>query len=401
MLGLASTVSSSSTPESKYSLNFDGADDYLDTGDTFSTTFAGDFSISMWLKPDDGQNGIQYFIGSGNASLNDSVRAFISSGKVGFILEAHDSTATRVDTNSTVFSSGAATSWTHLAFVSNITGTGTDKTTLLIYVNKVLVAQTYTEQSLTAANHLQFSSDINFILGGLNNNGSTSSNAFDGKIADFAIWNAVLDADNIEAIYNSGRPTNLTFDSGNYNNSSALQAYYRMGNGSFDDKANGVVHDQHASGFGNNLAVWDGSTTGDWGGAYGNETLSANSGNLRATADSGGAYGVTRAFTTVVGSVYKVEGTINVDNASGGTAPFRVSNNSNLGSQLITVSSSTGSSIAYLTATATTTYVGVSDTADDSSNYVEIEKMSVRKLNGLPGLTSNVDVPTAFSSDTP
>ena len=402
MLGLANTVSSGSTPESKYSLQFDGTDDYVDTGNTFSTTFAGSFTISMWLKPDDGQNGVQYFLGSGNASLNDSVRAFISSGKVGFILEAHDSTATRVDTDAVVFSSGASTSWTHLAFVVNIIGTGTDKTTLLVYVNGVLVAQTYTEQNLTAAKHSQFSSDINFILGGLNNNGSTSSNSYDGKIDEASIWNAALDADNVTAIYNSGRPTNLTFDNGNYNNSSALQAYYRMGNGTFDDKANGVVHDQHAPGFGSNLIVWDGSTTGDWNETQsGNTTLSANSGNLRAAADASGAYGTSRGCTTVVGSVYRVDATINVDNASGGTGNFRVSNNISLASQIATLSTSTGTFLSYFTATATTTYVGVIDTAADDTNYMEIEKISVRQLNGLPGLTSNVDVPTAFSSDTP
>ena len=534
MLGLANTVSSSSTPESKYSLNFDGADDYLDTGDTFSTTFAGDFSISMWLKPDDAGSGTQYIFGAGNASLNDSVRAFIVSRKVGIVLEAHDSTATRVDTDSTVFSSGAATSWTHLAFVANITGTGTDKTTLLIYVNKVLVAQTYVGQDLTAANHLQFSSDINFILGALNNNGNTNSNSFDGNIADFAIWNVALDADAVTAIYNSGRPTNLTFDKGNYGNSSALVAYYKMGDGLFDDKANGVVHDQgnsvtgselvtngnfsadsgwvegtgfdigsgtmsydgsssqynrirqvlttevgaiyelkftlsnlsassvnfgfansvgsfsvleqatyssngthirrmtatlsdhsivvqnnnatqtldiddvsvkkvHAPGYGNNLVVWDGSTTGDWNETQGgNTTLSANSGKLRATADAAGAYGTSRNFTTVVGAVYKVEGTIDVDNASGGAGNFRVSNNLNLSSQIATLSTSTGTFKSYFTATATTTHVGVIDTADDDTNYMEIEEISVRQLNGFPGITSDADESGFnFTSDTP
>ena len=316
MLGLASTVSSSSTPESKYSLDFDGADDFLDTGATFNTTFAGDFSISMWVKPDDGQNSVQYFFGSANSSVNDSVRAFISSGKVGFILEAHDSTITRVDTNSTVFSAGAATSWTHLGFMANIDGTGSTKTTLHVYVNGVQVAQSYTSQNVTGAEHSQWESDQNLAIGDYNNNGSTGSNPYNGKITDFAIWNARLDDANFLAIYNSGRPTNLTFDSGNYNQSSALQAYYKMGNGSFDDKANGVIHDQNSSGFessslyaSNYTSGVDGWTGFGEGGVAGNiDGIGGVDNCLRYTSSS--TTPDTRAFlksdVLTIGKVYKV-----------------------------------------------------------------------------------------------
>tara|TARA_R110000823_G_scaffold305913_1_gene428139 strand:- start:358 stop:930 length:573 start_codon:yes stop_codon:yes gene_type:complete len=159
----------------------------------------------------------------------------------------------------------------------------------------------------------------------------------------------------------------------------------------------------HAPGYGNNLVVWDGSTTGDWSETQsGNTTLSANSGKLRATADAAGAYGTSRNFTTVVGAVYKVEGTIDVDNASGGAGNFRVSNNLNLSSQIATLSTSTGTFKSYFTATATTTHVGVIDTADDDTNYMEIEEISVRQLNGSPGLTSDADGSGFnFTSDTP
>jgi len=323
MLGLANTVSSSSTPESKYSLTFDGADDYLDTGDTFSTTFAGDFSISMWLKPDDAGSGTEYIFGAGNASLNDSVRAFIVNRKVGIVLEAHDSTQTRVDTDSTVFSSGAATSWTHLAFVANITGTGTDKTTLLIYVNKVLVAQTYVVQDLTAANHLQFSSDINFILGALNNNGDTNSNSFDGKIADFAIWNVALDADAVTAIYNSGRPTNLTLPLPNYDNQDvgALQGYWRMGNGLFDDKANGVVHDQFGNTGGDLVNGGDMSNTSNWSKGTGwdvNDTTSNKAVHANHSDDGGSTFdNLTQDIGAVPGKTYKVVFTVSGYGGSG------------------------------------------------------------------------------------
>lgn len=317
MLGLANTVSSSSTPESKYSLTFDGSDDYLDTGDTFSTTFAGDFSISMWVKPDDGQAPTKYLFGSANSGVNDSVRAFlVPSGKIGFVLEAHDSTATRVDTDAAAFTNGVQTSWTHLGFVANITGTGTTDTTLHVYVNGVEVATTYASQDVTGAEHSQWESDQNLAIGDYNNNGTTGTNSFEGKIDNVALWSVVLDANNVAAIYNSGRPTNLNINSGNYNQAFLLQAYYKMGNGSFDNKANGVIRDQNSSGFESSSLYasdytsgvdgWTGFGDGDVAGNI--DSIDGVDNCLRYTSNS--TVGDTRAFlksdVLTIGKVYKV-----------------------------------------------------------------------------------------------
>ena len=317
MLGLANTVSSSSTPESKYSLTFEGSDDYLDTGDTFSTTFAGDFSISMWVKPDDGQAPTKYLFGSANSGVNDSVRAFlVPSGKIGFVLEAHDSTATRVDTDAAAFTNGVQTSWTHLGFVANITGTGTTDTTLHVYVNGVEVATTYASQDVTGAEHSQWESDQNLAIGDYNNNGTTGTNSFEGKIDNVALWSVVLDANNVAAIYNSGRPTNLNINSGNYNQAFLLQAYYKMGNGSFDNKANGVIRDQNSSGFESSSLYASNYTSGvdGWTG-FGDGDVAGNIDSidgvdncLRYTSNS--TVGDTRAFlksdVLTIGKVYKV-----------------------------------------------------------------------------------------------
>lgn len=42
------------------------------------------------------------------------------------------------------------------------------------------------------------------------------------------IWTSVLDASNVTAIYNSGNPTNLATNSGNYTNSGNLVGYWKM-----------------------------------------------------------------------------------------------------------------------------------------------------------------------------
>ena len=51
------------------------------------------------------------------------------------------------------------------------------------------------------------------------------------KLKNFAIWNVQLDADNLTAIYNSGNFLSLEEDSGNYDQSSNLKAYWEFNNG--------------------------------------------------------------------------------------------------------------------------------------------------------------------------
>ena len=49
-----------------------------------------------------------------------------------------------------------------------------------------------------------------------------------GNIDEVALWDSVLTADEITAIYNSGTPTDLTVDAGDYASSSDLVGYWRM-----------------------------------------------------------------------------------------------------------------------------------------------------------------------------
>ena len=387
MLGLASTVSSGSPVESLYSLNFDGSDDYLDLKSLAAGLSLADnaaYSISLWFNTTDasGSAGVNILVGV-NGTNNDNVLrlgAGLSGGGIFFNGTADGTKNTTINAG-TNYSDGA---WHHL-MLSRPAGSGENTT---FYVDG---------SSIGTSNHDILWSDTTLFFLGAEADAGSLGDYFQGKIDEFSIWSSALDSSAATSIYNRGSQHDLT--SGAAIGTGPLVAYYRMGNGFFDDKANGAIHDQHAPGFGSNLIVWDGSTTGDWNETQsGNTTLSANSGNLRAAADASGAYGTSRSCTTVVGAVYRVDATINVDNASGGAGNFRVSNNENLSSQIATLSTSTGAFTSYFTATATTTHVGVTDTAADGTNYMEIEKISVRKLNGLPGLTSGG---ATFSSDVP
>lgn len=118
----------------------------------------------------------------------------------------------------------------------------------------------------------------------------------------------------------------------------------------------------------------------NWDTAYSNTTISVNNNVLRATANASGAYGVQQELSLNNGDTYQVQATINLDNASGGAANFRISENSSLAAPQETLFTSSGTYTATFTATSDTMYIGVVDTAIDSNNYVEMTSVSVKEV---------------------
>jgi hypothetical protein len=235
MLSLASNISATQAVEAKYSASFDGTNDYIDTGQNFSSVFNDSFTISFWAKPDDGQPAsTQYFFGE-NDSDDDILRGQLETdGDFRLLLEGNTATGF-FRTNSPVFSDGAATSWTHI--LVSVTKPGSGDSTAVIYINGSSVA--ITTQDIPHDDHAAFSSAQNLAIGARNNKGTIMS-FYSGGMDEWALWNVALDADAAAAIYNGGSPLNLKFNQGNYDNSSALQVYYRMGDGFFDDINNPI-----------------------------------------------------------------------------------------------------------------------------------------------------------------
>ena len=396
MLSLGNNISSTQAVEAKYSANFDGTNDYIDTGHHFSDVFNDSFTISFWAKPDDGQPaGTLYFFGT-NDSNDDILRAeHKSDGKFVLLLEGNTDTGS-FTTNSPVFSDSAATSWTHILI--SVTKPGSGNSSAVIYINGSSVA--ISTSSISHSNHALFSSAQNLVIGAQNNQG-TVAGFYAGGMDEWALWNVALDANAAAAIYNGGSPLNLTFNQGNYDNSSALQAYYRMGNGLFDDKANGVVHDQHAPGFGINL--WDGAN-GDvtnWS-PFGNNTVEEDDGTLKFTYvdNSAGPYIYLRdayhlSDDLVVGATYELSITTKVNT---GSVAWRLQHNSypTYSFPSLTSTDFVTQSETFIATTAASHYLFVA--AFGTGEIVWVKDITVRKLNGNPGLTSGG--PT-FSSDTP
>ena len=379
MLSLASNISSTQVVESKYSGVFDGTEDFVDCGlIDFNTN---DFSVSCWIKV---REWTQYSVIWGNRSDSSNSNIGVGLRTTGVTGELQLFSDWGTPTDSSIVTGVPADTWVHVVCTGDRDGNQ------VIYLND---DDATTTTDISDRSSVDFTSNLEFRIG--RSHGTLYHNM---SISQLGIWNVALSANAVEALYNNGKPINLRINQGNYTSSSNLQQYYKFGNGLFDDKANGIVHDQDNPGFGSNLVTWDGSTTGDWSLAYANTTLSANSGRLRATANASGAYGVSQSFTTEVGKVYKVDFNINVDNAEGGSGNLRVATDSVLGSNITTLSTSTEIGTGYFTATATTTHIGLVDTADNSSNYLELESISVKKINGNPGVTSGG---VTFSSDTP
>lgn len=212
----------------KYSIAFDGDNDYLDLEATFQSTFRDSFSISFWCKLTDGQpSSSQRFLGSTNASGEDIIYLeCTTNGKISFVVEANNDLG--AFTSAPVVFGNGDTGWKHV--VMTLTHSGSGNATAALFVDGDPVTLTVAGGgvlTVTEANVQAFTTDQNLYIGGHNANGSLSV-PMAGNINDFAIWEEALDGDAVTAIYNSGSPTDLTIDNGNYDNSGDLIGYWKF-----------------------------------------------------------------------------------------------------------------------------------------------------------------------------
>jgi hypothetical protein len=224
MLGLGNSLARGGVLgfQNTYSLLFDGTDDYVDCGNDSSVQIGtGDFSLFAWVKRagDDTQEVI--FSYGNDESSGDVVYLRFQTGgnKDKLHLKIDDGVASpeALYTTGTI----ADTNWHHIGF-------------------------TFDRDSATGVKHY-IDGDLDSTHDGSSSNGdithasdgfkigvrkSTSLlNYFTGNIDEVAIWNAVLDADAVSTIYNSGVPIDLSIPSGNYDKERRLQGWWRMGDG--------------------------------------------------------------------------------------------------------------------------------------------------------------------------
>ena len=235
MLGLGSSLISGDYNEkpfaNTYSVAFDGTGDYIDLNTTasavFQSTLQGSFTISFWMKPDDGQpSGNESLFGSNLSSTDWILWQHKTDGKMQFYFESNNDIGNTV-TDAAVYANGAG-GWKLMTVTATLNTSG--NTGFIIYVNDAAVAST-TSSDVDDTNHALFTTDKNLYVGAYNNNGSVGGE-YAGNIDDFAVWNTVLDAAAVAAIYNSGTPIDLTANNGNYDEyTDNLVGYWTMEDG--------------------------------------------------------------------------------------------------------------------------------------------------------------------------
>tara|TARA_R110000823_G_C15815497_1_gene488716 strand:- start:29 stop:868 length:840 start_codon:yes stop_codon:yes gene_type:complete len=219
-----------------FSMELDGADDSAEadsyTALTPGANSATGFTVSVWINSQHGtlddmkQDRIISKSGSGGhewAMVIDAGR------RLRFFLYFNNDSSNRYR----IFATSAIASvddWYHVVFTWDATKDTDDNTAVALYTNGVKADVS------SGANVTQVGdSDSETVTPGTApvEIGTTSAGAsghyWNGYIDEASIFNVTLDDDAVAEIYNSGTPIDMTVDTGNYDNSSNLVAYWRMG----------------------------------------------------------------------------------------------------------------------------------------------------------------------------
>ena len=199
----------------------------------FESVFQSSFSISLWLKPDDGmpdtslsRTGIfsTYKNPTSGVESWEIESSLDTAGKVRFRIKEYfrgggtNSYTTTKTTTNAVFSNGSQSAYKHLVYTYN--SNGPDK----LYVNGSSVSLTTNSGNQAALSNYTNGGDLQigaFAVQELSS-GVSITNGWDGKIDDLSIWSKALSSTEVSNLYNSGSGSSLT-------GSSDLEGWWKMG----------------------------------------------------------------------------------------------------------------------------------------------------------------------------
>ena len=186
------------------STSFDGSNDYIDTGSTFQSTFRDSFTISAWVKPNDGQpssySNIYGIYGDGADRIHLQLD---TNGAINFRYKS-DGDERSSTTSSAIFSDGSA-EWKNIVAVadSSIGGAGGIK----LYINGAEVS--IDSGNTSGITFSDFTTTTNFILGARNHGTNGAENFYNGLLSNVGIWSRALSASEIESIQWRGSHSEL------------------------------------------------------------------------------------------------------------------------------------------------------------------------------------------------
>ena len=217
MLSLGSNISTTQALDFQYSIDLDGTNDFIDCGPSTSVIANGasEASVMFWIKTTTSENN-KYIFSIKRGSSSSAFSCRIINDKIGSIIYNGSGHTTR--SSSTSINDG---NWHHVA----ITGKASSHK---IYIDGS------EEVDENAGFDMETTTD-KFTIGD-----HDGSKFMEMTLSSLAIFNTELDQNNIQAAYNGGGDFNLTLNQGNYNSSSNLTVYYKMGNGFLDDINNPI-----------------------------------------------------------------------------------------------------------------------------------------------------------------
>ena len=188
------------------SLSLDGTNDYVDTNYTSNSLYQGEFSVSMWLKPTDGQGANQAVFGVEKANTDEFS---ILIGTLGTVAITHYSNSQFgvYNTNAARFSDGAASAFKHIVVTVTKNTGGSGNTTYLVYDNGSVVPGSYLGSfRVNQTNHEAFDHGGLELSIGACNDDSTQDEFYGGLIDEVTVFTKALSASEVSDIYNSGAP---------------------------------------------------------------------------------------------------------------------------------------------------------------------------------------------------
>ena len=200
--GLLTVTQGQLNCKSMTSLTFDGSADNIDTNITFQSEIRDGFSMSAWVKPDDGITGAnQGLIGSFTDS-NHSFVLYIDSGAGKLSARIVTDGATKYAVENIASFANGANPWKHVALT--VTYVDSSNATMKLYVNGE-------ERTLDSSNNGALSGNLGNYNGadiriGINPYSGGFQWDFAGKIRDVRFNDNVLSADQIASLCSNTYP---------------------------------------------------------------------------------------------------------------------------------------------------------------------------------------------------
>jgi hypothetical protein len=222
----------------KYSLDFDGSNDYFDVGNPLNLNLDVDsITLSAWIKYSGKPSAGKYYtilylrdkdLATDRIALQVAWAGGGASSTIGIV--AYDGTLySDYSSNYGNFHVNADNvyndnRWHHIVGISN-------KGVLSLYIDGV-----YQETNATTTMHI-VSNMSGFKISDAHTTSVTSN--YNGLISQVAVWDTSISSEDVKAIYNNGDPIMLDKDfstlNATYNKSHHLIRWYRMGDGKNDE----------------------------------------------------------------------------------------------------------------------------------------------------------------------